>query len=91
MDKVLHAERLNGRAKRLHRRKIDRAAGRRVHRAGRGGRVRRARRRAAALDAVRLRGRAAQPTRGMTVDVLTPPAILAVLAAGYPAAMASER
>ncbi len=29
--------------------------------------------------------------RGVTVDVLTPPAILAVLSAGYQAALASER
>lgn len=82
MDVILHAERLNGRAKRLHRRSIDDLPD--------GAFV--------ALDdgafAVRggslLRwtpeGYAARKRRphGAFVKVLTPPAILAVLSAGYP-------
>jgi hypothetical protein len=81
MDLVLHDERLAGRAKRLHRRAIDTLAdaafvlldGTPFAIAG---------------DAL-LRwtpegydARKPRP-RGMTVDVLTPPAILAVLSAGY--------
>jgi hypothetical protein len=81
MDAVLHAQRLDGRAKRLHRRPIDGLPD--------GAFV--------ALDgaAFAVRGetllrwapegydaRRPRPRR-MTVDVLTPPAILAVLAAGY--------
>ena len=81
MDSVLHAERLQGRAKRLHRREIDALPD--------GAFV--------ALEegafAVRgdsllhwmpqgYDGRRRRP-RGVTIDLLTPPAILAVLSAGY--------
>jgi hypothetical protein len=81
MDEVLHSERLRGRAKRLHRRNIDVLPD--------GAFV------ALAEDAFAVRGdRILRWTpqgydtekprpRGGTVDVLTPPAILAVLAAGY--------
>jgi hypothetical protein len=81
MDEVLHRERLRGRAKRLHRRNIDGLpAGAFFALAG---------------DAFAVHGNrilrwtpqgydAEKPRpRGGTVDVLTPPAILAVLAAGY--------
>jgi hypothetical protein len=81
MDEVLHAERLDGRAKRLHRRKIDGLPD--------GAMI------ATAQGAFAVRGgsllhwtskgydaRKRRP-RGAAVDVLTPPAILAVLAAGY--------
>lgn len=81
MDKVLHLERLHGRTKRTHRRTIDALPD--------GGFV--------ALDGIAfaVRGdtllrwtpqgydtRNRRP-RGITVEVLTPPAILAVLKAGY--------
>ncbi len=81
MDEVLHSERLQGRGKRLHRRKIDELPD--------GAFV--------ALDeaafAVRrdallrwtpggYEARTPRP-RGIAVDVLTPPAILAVLSSGY--------
>jgi hypothetical protein len=81
MDEVLHRERLRGRAKRLHRRSIDGLPdGAFVALDG---------------DAFAVRGDrmlrwtpqgydAEKPRpRGGTVEVLTPPAILAVLAAGY--------
>jgi hypothetical protein len=81
MDKVLHAERLDGKGKRLHRRKIDTLPD--------GAMI--------ALDgeAYAVRGRQllrwtprgyrnAKPRpRGITVNVLTPPAIVKVLKAGY--------
>ncbi len=81
MDAVLHAERLDGRTKRLHRRQIsDLPDGAFVALDGAAFAVR-----GNALlhwtpegyDTRRLR-----PSR-MSVDVLTPPAILAVLSAGY--------
>ena len=81
MDAVLHAERLRGRAKRLHRRAIDALPD------------------AAFIacdgEAFAVRGDALlqwtpqgydareKRPRGLMVDVLTPPAILAVLSAGY--------
>ena len=81
MDEVLHGERLRGRAKRLHRRNIDGLPdGAFVALGG---------------DAFAVRGdrilrwtpqgyNAEKPRpHGGTVDVLTPPAILTVLAAGY--------
>jgi hypothetical protein len=81
MDEVLHAERLDGRAKRVHRRNIDSLPN--------GAFV------ASEEGAYAVRGNALlrwtpagyerrkRRPRGVTVDVLTPPAILAVLAAGY--------
>jgi hypothetical protein len=81
MDAVLHGERLRGRAKRLHRRNIDGLPD--------GAFV------AFGEDAFAIRGDrilrwtpqgydAEKPRpRGGAVDVLTPPAILAVLSAGY--------
>ena len=81
MDEVLHRERLRGRAKRLHRRNIDAlpdgafvALGEEAF-AVRGDRI--LRWTPQGYDAGNPR------PRGGTVDVLTPPAILAVLAAGY--------
>jgi hypothetical protein len=81
MDEVLHRERLHGRAKRLHRRDIDTLPdGAFVALAGDAFAVR---------DDRILRwtpqgyeAEKPRPRRG-TADVLTPPAILAVLAAGY--------
>lgn len=81
MDEVLHSERLRGRAKRLHRRNIDALPdGAFVALDG-------------AVFAVRGKtllhwtqqgyGARKKRPRGATVDVLTPPAILAVLSAGY--------
>jgi hypothetical protein len=81
MDEVLQAERLDGRAKRTHRRKLDAVPD--------GAMI--------ALDdaawAVRRAlllhwtpkgyGSRKRRPRGMMVDVLTPPAIMAALAAGY--------
>lgn len=81
MDTILHAERLNGRAKRLHRRNIDELPD--------GAFV------ALAQGAFAVRGesllrftpRGYQHRRprplGGAVDVLTPPAIVSVLTAGY--------
>ncbi len=81
MDAVLHAERLDGKAKRLHPRNIDTLAD--------GVMI------AIADDAFAVRGerllrwtpsgyRGAQARpRGIAVDVQTPPSIIAVLAAGY--------
>ena len=81
MDKVLHRERLRGRGKRLHRRNIDAlpdgafiALGGEAY-AVRGDRI---------VHWTPQGYDAAKPRpRGSTVDVLTPPAILAVLSAGY--------
>jgi hypothetical protein len=81
MDAVLHAERLDGRGKRRHRRRIDDLPDGAMVVLGEG--------------AFALRGdamlrwspggyAARQPRpRGIEVDVLTPPSILAVLAAGF--------
>jgi hypothetical protein len=81
MDAVLHAERLDGRAKRLHRRGIDSLPDGAIVTLEQG--------------AFAVRGNALlqwTPTgydarrrrpRGIAVDVLTPPAILSVLAGGY--------
>jgi len=81
MDEVLHRQRLQGRAKRLHRRNIDGLPnGALVALAGnafavRGDRI--LRWTPQGYDAEKPR------PRGGTVEALTPPAILAVLAAGY--------
>jgi hypothetical protein len=81
MDEVLHRERLRGRAKRLHRRKIEDLPDGAFVALGEG---------AFALQGDALLrwtpegydARKKRP-RGVAVDVLTPPAILAVLSAGY--------
>jgi hypothetical protein len=81
MDEILHAERLDGKAKRLHRRKIDTLPnGAMIVRTG---------------EAFAVRGKkllrwtpggygppVTRP-RDVIVDVLTPPSILAVLSGGY--------
>jgi hypothetical protein len=81
MDRVLHAERLNGKAKRLHRRAIDSLAD--------GAMI------AIDEDAFAVRGerllrwtpqgyaQARARPHATQVDVLTPPSILTVLKAGY--------
>ncbi|HTS41371.1 MAG TPA: hypothetical protein VMH84_12625 [Xanthobacteraceae bacterium] len=81
MDAVLHAERLNGRAKRLHRREIDGLPdGTFIALDDAAWAVR-----GASLLRWTPSGYAARQRRpkNVTVDVLTPPAILGVLAAGY--------
>jgi hypothetical protein len=81
MDDRLHRERLRGRAKRLHRRNIDALPdGAFVALDGAVFAVR-----GKALLRWTPQGYAARKKRpqGVAVDVLTPPAILAVLAAGY--------
>jgi len=81
MDQVLHRERLDGRAKRLHRATIDDLPDGAVIALEEGAFAVRGdallRWTPASYDALRPR------PRGITVDVPTPPAILAVLAAGY--------
>jgi len=81
MDDVLHAERLDGKAKRIHRRKIDTLPD---------GAMIALNDEAYAVCSNKLlrwtpRGYkdAKPPPRGTTVDVLTPPAMLKVLKAGY--------
>ncbi len=81
MDEVLHRERLSGRAKRAHRRAVDALPdGAFIAREGEPFAIR--------GDALLswtphgYAGREPRP-RGLTVDVLTPPAILAALSAGY--------
>ena len=81
MDEVLHAERLDGKAKRLHRRKLDILPDGAMT--------------AIEGEALAVRGKhllrwtpqgykASQPRpHGVEADVLTPPSILKVLAAGY--------
>jgi hypothetical protein len=81
MDVVLHAERLDGKAKRLHRRKLDTLPdGAMIALEGEAFAVR-----GQHLLRWSLQGYAAsQPRpRGVDVDVLTPPSILKVLAAGF--------
>jgi hypothetical protein len=81
MDAILHAERLDGRSKRLHRRKIGKLPdGAFVVLEGRAFAVKGnslLRWTPAGYEARRHR------RSGTTVDVLTPPSILAILAAGY--------
>jgi hypothetical protein len=81
MDKILHAERLDGKAKRGHRRKLDTLPDAAMIAIG--------------GEAFAVRGKQLLPwmpsgygppverPRGGAVDVLTPPSIVAVLAAGY--------
>lgn len=81
MDRVLHNQRLRGRAKRLHRRNIDALPDGAFVALGEG--------------AFAVRGRSLlrwtpqgydglkERPRAIAIDVLTPPAILAVLSAGY--------
>ena len=81
MDSVLHAERLDGRAKRMHRRNVDTLPdGAFVALGDAAFAVR-----GTALLQWNAEGyRAPRPRpRDLVVDVLTPPAILRVLAAGY--------
>jgi hypothetical protein len=81
MDRVLHAERLDGKAKRLHTRALDTLPnGAMIARDGGGFAVR-----GTHLLRWTPSGYAdAHPRpRGIVVDVLTPPSILAVLARGY--------
>lgn len=81
IDERLHADRLDGKAKRLHRRAVDTLPdGAAIARQGqafalRGGRLLR-------WSPAGYADAGARP-RGAAADVLTPPAILAVLAAGY--------
>jgi hypothetical protein len=81
MDAVLHAQRLDGSAKRLHRRPANELPDGTVIARGehafalRAGSLLR-------WSASGYRERVARPRRG-EVDILTPPAIVAVLAAGY--------
>ncbi|MBS0535906.1 MAG: hypothetical protein JSR72_17785 [Proteobacteria bacterium] len=81
MDDILHAERLDGRAKRLHRRALDELPdGTMIARDGEAFAVRGAR----LLPWTPSGYGAAQPRpRGIDADVLTPPSIAAVLAQGY--------
>jgi hypothetical protein len=81
MDKALHAERLDGGAKRLHRREIDRLPDGAMIALGDG---------AFAVRGMRLLrwtpsgyGQARPRPRGTQVAVLTPPSVLAVLERGY--------
>jgi len=81
MDDILHAERLAGKAKRTHRRSLDDLPdGAMIARGGeayavRGGRL-------LCWTPSGYRDAQRRP-RGLEVDVLTPPSILAVLARGY--------
>jgi hypothetical protein len=82
MDDVLHAERLDGKSKRIHRRNIDTLPdGAMIVRDGEAYAVR-------GKKLLRWTSRGykdAKPRpKGVTVDVLTPPAMLKVLSRGYP-------
>jgi hypothetical protein len=81
MDKILHAERLDGKAKRLHRRKIDTLPdGAMIVLDGAPFAVRG--KKLLTWTPAGYRPPVAGP-RGIIVGVLTPPSILAVLSAGY--------
>ena len=81
MDEVLHAERLNGKAKRIHRRKLDTLPdGAMVVLDGGSFAIRG--KRLLHWTPSGYAGSMPRP-RGIEVDVLTPPSILAVLARGY--------
>ncbi len=81
MDVTLHAERLDGRAKRRHRRQIDDLPDGATIVQGEGAFAVRGNS-LLRWTSAGYAGREARP-RETAVDVLTPPAILAVLAAGY--------
>jgi hypothetical protein len=81
MDEILHGERLDGKAKRTHRRKLDTLPdGAMIVRASEAFAARRGK--LLPWTPSGYRPPVARP-RGGDVDVLTPPSILAVLAAGY--------
>ncbi len=81
MDEMLHAERLDGKAKRAHRRKLDTLPdGAMIVRAGEAFAVRS---RKLLLWTPSGYGTPVARPRGGDVDVLTPPSIVAILAAGY--------
>jgi hypothetical protein len=81
MDEVLHAERLDGRGKRLHRREIDTLPDGAM--IALDGEVFVVRGKILLRWTPRGYDRRKPRPHGITVDVLTPPAILAVLSAGY--------
>jgi hypothetical protein len=81
MDEVLHRERVNGRDKRIHKREIDTLPdGAFIARDGGPYAIRGANLLHWTLEGYTVRK---QRPHGITVDVLTPPSILAVLGAGY--------
>jgi hypothetical protein len=81
MDRVLHAERLDGKAKRLHRRRIDALPdGAMIAIEGSAYAVRG--KRLLRWTPSGYAGTLSRP-RGITADVLTPPSIVAALEAGY--------
>lgn len=81
MDEALHAERLNGKAKRIHRRKLDTLPDGAMI-ALDGGSFATRGKRLLRWTPSGYAGSKPRP-RGIEVDVLTPPSILAVLARGY--------
>jgi len=81
MDKALHAERLNGRAKRTHRRKLDTLPdGAMIVLHGEAFAVRN---KQLLQWAPAGYSETKRRPRGIEVDVLTPPSILSALARGY--------
>jgi hypothetical protein len=81
MDKALHAERLDGKAKRLHRREIDDLPdGAMIARDGQAFAVRGKR---LLHWTPRCYAQKDRRPRNRSVDVLTPPSIIAVLERGY--------
>jgi hypothetical protein len=81
MDQVLHAERLDGKAKRLHRRKLDTLPDGAI--IARGGEAFAVRGQCLLPWTASGYGRAQSRPHGINVDVLTPPSMVAVLKAGY--------
>jgi hypothetical protein len=81
MDRVLHAERLDGKAKRTHKRKIDTLPdGAMIALDGKAFAVRGQSLLAWTPSGY---GRPQRRPRGIAVDMLTPPSIVAVLKGGY--------